>query len=276
MMEMDDNKLKELLQEEMMQEADRIMEEVNKDPSMKDVVAPEEIYERLKQQIREHEETIEHKEEISAENEELIRLGKIYKKNRSRRKYFVLVAAVVCLLAFGITSIGGAKKVFTEMKRMLGDKEQTVMNTQEKEGRLIDEIASEEDAYRIIDDDMDIYPVKMFYLPEGIEFEEAIIEEGIQSARLYYTDNEGRKIYYYIFTNHRSGSIGIDVEDKILQEYEKELEEVVIKVQEYLVSESDERRWIASFVYKNSQYSIMMMGIGENEVNKIIENLYFS
>jgi len=275
MMEMDDNKLKELLQEEMMQEADRIMEEVNSDPSMKDVVAPEEIYERLKQQIREHEETIEHKEEISAENEELIRLGKIYKKNRSRRKYFVLVAAVVCLLAFGITSIGGAKKVFTEMKRMLGDKEQTVMNTQEKEGRLIDDMADEEEAYEKISEILGYYPIKLLYLSEGMEFVEAVIEEEIQSARLYYTDDEGGKINYYIFTNHRSGSTGIDVEDKLINEYEKEINGTNVKITEYLIEENQTKRWKVVFVYDNAQYILRMTGLEAEEVEKIVENLYF-
>ena len=47
-----DKKMTRWIQEEMDREADLIMEEVNSDPSMKDVVAPEVIRERLFEQIR--------------------------------------------------------------------------------------------------------------------------------------------------------------------------------------------------------------------------------
>jgi len=54
-MEMEDKKLKRFLQEELNREADLIMEEVDSDPSLKDVVAPDEIYDNLMQQIHEYE-----------------------------------------------------------------------------------------------------------------------------------------------------------------------------------------------------------------------------
>ena len=54
-MEMEDKKLKRFLQDEMNREADLIMKEVDSDPSLKDVVAPEEIYDNLMQQIHDYE-----------------------------------------------------------------------------------------------------------------------------------------------------------------------------------------------------------------------------
>ena len=50
-----DEKLRRLLQEDMEKEADNLMEEVNKDPSLANVKAPEEIREKLFAQIREYE-----------------------------------------------------------------------------------------------------------------------------------------------------------------------------------------------------------------------------
>lgn len=276
-MEMEDKKLMQFLQDEMNREADLIMEEVYSEPSMRDVVAPEEIYDNLMQQIHEYEEEQANKKsQISEEEQELIRLGKLYKKKRSRRKYYVLLLAGVVVLAYGITSIGGGKKVFTEMKRMLGDKAQTVVNTQDEEGKVVDEIADVGEAYRKIDEEFDINPVKMYYLPEGMEFSEGVIEEESQSARLYYDDNKSGKITYYVFTNHRTGSMSIDVEDKEINKYEKEIGGTTVKVTEYLIEESNTRRWQVEFAHDDSQYLLRMTGIESEEVEKIIENLYFS
>ena len=276
-MEMEDKKLKRFLQDEMNREADLIMKEVDSDPSLKDVVAPEEIYDNLMQQIHEYEaEQASKNSQASEEEQELIRLGKLYKKKRSRRKYYVLLLAGVVVLAYGITSIGGGKKVFTEMKRMLGDKAQTVVNTQDEEGKVVDEIASEEDAYRRIDEDLGIYPVKMYYMPEGMSLVEATVEEELQSARLYYQNNQAGQIAYYIFSSNRTASMGMDVEDKVINEYKKEVEGTSVKVTEYLIKDSNARRWQVEFVYKDVQYLLRIMEVEADEVEKIIENLYFS
>ena len=50
--EWDDEKFRELLQEDAERDADRIVAEVNSDPSLKDVVAPEEIHDKLMGEIR--------------------------------------------------------------------------------------------------------------------------------------------------------------------------------------------------------------------------------
>ena len=231
-MEMEDKKLKRFLQDEMIREADLIMEEVDSDPSLKDVVAPNEIYDKLMQQIHEYEEEQANKNsQASEEEQELIRLGKLYKKKRSRRKYYVLLLAGVCVLAYGITSIGGGKKVFTEMKRMLGDKAQTVVNTQDEEGKVVErDTLNEEEAYEQINEKLGVYPVSMYYLPEGVDFVEAIIEEELQSARIYYSDNQKRNIQVGVFTKNRTSSMATDMEDVLLHEYEKEVNDILLNI----------------------------------------------
>lgn len=277
-MEMEDKKLKRFLQEELNREADLIMEEVDSDPSLKDVVAPDEIYDSLMQQIHEYEKEQANKNsQASEEEQELIRLGKLYKKKRSRRKYYVLLIAGVVVLAYGITSIGGGKKVFSEMKRMLGDKTQTVVNTQEKEGRLVDEMASEEDAYLQIEEELGIYPVKMYYMPEGMSFVEAVVLEESQSARLYYENEaEEKSIRVRVVAKNREGSISSDIEDVLLHEYDKEINGTILNIKEYQTEGNNTKRWSISFVHNDAHYSFMIMGIEEEEMNKIIENLYFS
>lgn len=276
-MKMDDNELKRLLQEGMEYEADCIMEEVNSDPNVKDVIAPEDLHENLMKQIQEHEEAKEKERENEAkEEQELIRLGKIYKKKRARRKYIVLIAAVVCALAVGTISFGDGKKVFTEIQRRLGDREQSVVNTDDSDGTVVDEIASEEEAYEQINEKFGFYPVKIIYLPEGMEFIEISVEENLQLARLCYADDKEGRLTYRIITKNRTTSSNTDVEDKFIQEYSKEINGVVINIQEYLVEETNVQRWKVSFTYEEAQYSMIISGMQGEEVDKIVENLFFS
>ena len=63
-------------------EADEILDEVNSDPSLKDVQAPEEIHDKLFEQIREYEKQKIY-DQLTEEDRELIQLGKV------SSKYFV-------------------------------------------------------------------------------------------------------------------------------------------------------------------------------------------
>ena len=277
-MEMEDKKLKRFLQDEMNREADLIMKEVDSDPSLSDVVAPDEIYDDLMQQIHEYEaEQANKNSQASEEEQELIRLGKLYKKKRSRRKYYVLLLAGVCVLAYGITSIGGGKKVFTEMKRMLGDKDSHVRVDSGEEKQFDSEKATREhDAYDEIEEKLGFYPVRLCYVPEGMSFVEASVEEEIQNARLYYSDNKDRILQFGIFTKNRTGSTGTDREDVLLREYDQNVNGIILNIKEYEVQDNSIIRWSVAFEYNDIQYTMLLMGINEEEMNKIIENLYFS
>ena len=82
-----DEEMKRFLQEELKKEADQIMREVEADPEVADLTAPSEIDQKLYEQIKQYKE--EHyapEETLSGEQQELIRLGKIYKRKQKRRK----------------------------------------------------------------------------------------------------------------------------------------------------------------------------------------------
>ena len=83
-----DEEMKRFLQEELKKEADQIMREVEADPEVADLTAPSEIDQKLYEQIKQYKE--EHyapEETLSGEQQELIRLGKIYKRKQKRRKW---------------------------------------------------------------------------------------------------------------------------------------------------------------------------------------------
>ena len=276
-MKINDAELKRLLQDGMDYEADCIMAEVESDPSMQDVVAPEAIYDNLLQQIREYEEEKEKENgSLSQEEQELIRLGKIYKKKRGRRKYLVLIAAIVCAFGVGTISFGGGKKVFTELQRMLGDRKQTVVNNGDGDRHIDRGDVSEEEAYKQIEEMFGFWPVRMYYLPEGMEFQEINIEENLQFAQLCYTNGKEGRLSYWIVTKHRTSSSTADVEDKLVQEYTKEVGGVDTIIQEYLIEENETTKWKVVFIYEDAQYSIVVTEISQQELERIVENLYFS
>lgn len=275
-MRMDDETLKRILQEGMNYDADCIMEEVNSDPNLQDVVIPEDMDANIKEEIdRIKAAQAQEQDKQAKEEQELIRLGKLYKKKRARNKYIILIAAVVCALGVGTISFGDGKKVFTEIKRALGDREQTVVNSGDEDRHIDRGVLSEEDAYEEINEKFGVWPVRMYYMPEGMHFIEAVFEEELQFAYLLYSDKGDRSISYNIVTKHRNSSSIVDVEDEFIREFEKKVQDVSINIREYEVEEDNTAKWDVRFVFEESQYTVVFDGFGEEEINKIVENLYF-
>lgn len=275
-MKMDDNELKRLLQEGMEYEADRIMAEVESDPTLKDVVAPEEIYIKLKQQIREHQEQEERDRQSQAkEDEELIRLGKIYKKKRSRRKYYVLLVAVLCALGVGTVSFGDGKKVFTKIQGIFDKGSYTRISDGSDDKFDGDTKTSEDDAFEEISEKFGFFPVRMFYLPEGVKFIEANLQEELQYVHIRYSDEKDKSISYQVLFKNRTGSSIIEIEDELLREIEKQVGETTVSIKEYEVKEDKATRWVVEFVFKEAKYTIIFSGIAEQEVEQTVEKLNF-
>lgn len=272
---MNDKKWKEFVQREMdkeMEEIEGVLEKINNDPVMREWKAPDGLHDRLLEQIREHE---AEKARLSDDEKELIRLGMVYKKRRKYYKLLVLAAAVVCALAVGVTSIGGPKRVMEKFGWNIGDREQTNIDTDDDRIKEPD-VVSEAEAYEKIEDEFGFYPVRLDYLPDGIEFDEIIITEGAENIYLNYIGDNQETLIYFIYPNYRTTSIGRDVEDELIDEYEKIVSDITIGIKEYLVEENQTSRYIAQFEYQNVYYVLRISNVEETEVEQIIENLYFN
>lgn len=269
-----DDKLKRLLQEEMKADAERIMEKVNSDPSLKDVEAPEIIRERLFQQIREYEES-KAQNYLSEEDKELIRLGKKYKKTRKRGKYLILIAAIVGILSIGVTSFGGPKRVWKEVEGMLAGKEQTYTDAGDDDRVVEIPTTSEEEAYKEVEEAFNFSPARFFYLPKGMDFVQLNLWEEMQNAQFIYENGKDGVIKYRMTTNYRTSSTGADVEDELVEEYEKAVNSTTIYVKKYLRGETKEEKWNIKFEHQDVQYALLINGISQEDVDKIIENLHF-
>jgi len=259
-------------EEELMEDAKRIMEEVNSNPALQNVTVPEEVHDRLFKAIREYEEEQE-RARLSNEEREWIRLGKVYQKKRKNRKYLVIAAVIVLAMAFGVTAAGGPEKLFETFKRETLGREQVRVNSQDGV-ELIGDV-DEEEAYEAIEDRYGFYPVKLNDLPEGIEFQENIIYDEIQRCQLIYGTKDKVDLVYYIRPNYRTGSMGHDVEDEKLEEYEFALEEAMAVVKQYEVDGIEHYRWSAEFEYQDVNYYLLAMDMEQTDFEKILENLYF-
>lgn len=248
---------------------DLILEEVNNDPELRDVKAPEDLHDRVFAQIREYEEQ-KRLAALSDEDKELLRLGKIYRKRLSRRKYVVLAAALVAVFAIGTVSFGEKENVLSFFERVFSGGEEVVTDSGSIEPvKYIDE----EEVLRKIEDTYDIDPIELEYLPQKTTFQEADFYEDMQEVYLYYGVGDEASIIYTIKPNFRESSYSTVVEDQKKQEYTLCVEDTDVLVKEYAITDSSMNRWCASWVFQDVQYVLNITDMEQSDVELIINNL---
>lgn len=271
---MNEKKWKRFLKNEMdkeMQEIDSILEEMENNPDTKGLQAPDTMWEGLAAKIQAAQ---ENEERLTDEEQELIRLGMVYKKRKKWNKVAVLVAAVICMLAIGVTSMGGPSKVIQKVQGMLESRE--CINTDTEDGRMqAIETISEVEAYQKIEADFGFYPVALDYLPDGMEFTSVITADDAQNVYLCYEGQNDDVIIYFMYSNYRTSSLGKDVEDALSDEYTEVILNHVIEVKKYSNEDLQGYRYMISFEHQNVYYLLEINNVADAEVKKIVENLYF-
>lgn len=259
---------------ELIKETELFMEEVYKDPIAANAEVPPDLRERVFKEIRarQAEKAERAREMLCNEDKELLRLGKLYKKQRKVRKYLVLAAVLVFVVAFGITSIGDAEKIFERFHWDLADREQVNVDSDDENVAPMTNV-EEEQVYEQVEDAFGFYPVRLNYLPEKVGLLEAEVNEEIQYIYMMY-GKEAVNISYQIRPNYRESSWGKDIEDELVEESKIMVNDVEISMKKYCVT-PNMVRWLVGFEYQNTSYSIMLMDLNEEEVNNIINGLYF-
>jgi len=133
---------------------------------------------------------------------------------------------------------------------------------------------SEDEAYQEIEDRFEVLAVRMNYLPKETEFLEMNIGESIQGIHLIYGKDNMVKVGMIIRPNYRTGSIGKDMEDNYIEEYVEGNEYTTITMRKYDVDGNEERWWV-QFAYQETLYSLTIMNSSKEEVEMIVDNLYF-
>ncbi len=267
-------KMKQFLQKQSDKEADDILAQINADPEMADVHAPEEMEEALFARIDAYEKENAHRN-LSEEDKELIELGKAYKKHRKRRKFTAVASLVlVGVMVSGITAMGGPEKVVEVVRRMVEERDHTVVNADNERVESVKEV-TEWKAFGEIEKEFGFTPVKMYYVPEGVDFQECLINREVQYINMLYQSKDDRIIICVIRPNYKVSSTGSDVEDILINEYKKTVDEREIVIKQYMVEENGEDRWIAEFQEGTVYYFLQMYNLDKVEVDKITDKLYF-
>lgn len=267
--------MKRFLQEELKKEAEEILQEVEADPEVENLKAPEEIDDKLYEQIRQYKEKQDAPEEaLSEQQQEWIRLGKIYQSKRKKRKYVVLATSMMAAFAVGITSFGEPERIFEKFNHMMAGRDQIVLNSDD-ENVTEAKTSTEEEAYQKIKDEFGFEPVRMYYLPEGMKFQEGTIFEEMQNVQIVYGGNVNEILRYQIVIDYRNSSIGLDIEDELVEREELKVEKVPIEIKYYKVKNSNETHIKAMFEYKDIRYFVSGNNLKEEEFKKILKNLKF-
>lgn len=262
---------KELIEAEMEREAEEIMEEVNSNPAIRDAQTPAGLRDALFQQIQEHEKQKIY-DQLTEEDRELIQLGKCYKKQRKLGRYLVCAAAVVFLLAMGTVSLGEGEKISKVISRLFAGREQTVSNSGDTDPSIYNE---EAEIREKIEETYGFNPVRLMYLPKDTTFYEGSFCGEMQGVNLIYEVNERSSLIYIIRPDYRTSSIGIDIEDEKVQEYQMTVNDVEVTVAEYIIEKSGTQKWTAHFEYEDVLYLLRVTDIEQKEMEKIVNNLHF-
>lgn len=244
----------------------------------------------MEQTRKETEEAINH---LSEEDREALELGrkmlkagigkkdpeepsgkKVRRKKKPLKMYLALAAVIVCVLAMGITSMGGPERIVRMMTQNVGDREvdQVDSNHTDKENKVI-EGEEEEKAYQEIRDAFGTEVVKVSICLPEMRFDSMELDKDKQKADVYYYYNN-KTIAYCINLPYRDGSWGVDFEDPIDKEYSKEIQGCKIEITKYKPNQKGLPRWDARFEYDNTEY-LLTGTMKQQDFEKILNNLIF-
>lgn len=253
----------------------------------------EAVLARVREQIRAYEMEQAEKEAInhlSEEDREALELGhkmlkagigqkdpeepsgkKVRRKKKPLKIYLALAAVIVCVLAMGITSMGGPERIVRMMTQNVGDREVEKSSTSHKIKMIEGE--DEEKAYQKIGDNFATDVVKICICLPEMRFDSMELDKDKQMADMYYYYNN-KTIAYCINLPYRDGSWGIDFEDPIDKEYSKEIQGCTIEITKYKPNQKGLPRWDARFEYNNIEY-LLTGTMKQQEFDKILKKLIF-
>ena len=287
----EEEQFKALLEKQMRREAEQIEEELENNPEIAGLSPDDSAKDKLYEKIEEYERQ-QAVRRLSPEDQEALRLGRQIQKEKAlerkntvdsqsgsghgKKRFFKRLAGVaamfVIVAAVGITGVGGPDRVMEVLQQVVGGREMTQVESDDKDILNSNEV-EEEKAYQKIKDELGIDPVRITNSQTEMSFKYAEIDQELQTAYLLYI-NQGKTMSYIINSSHIDGAWGIDVEDTLIYEYKYILDKVEILIREYKIEGANETEYYASFDYKDIHYQLLGM-MKRRELEEILNNLHF-
>lgn len=199
---------------------------------------------------------------------------KVRMRKRRKKTIVALAVALIAVLGVGMTSFGDGGFVAETVDRILGGRKTTNINSESDDTDVTQqEEITEEKVFQQIKDEFGFDVVRLDYKPFDMRMTDYILEQEFMTTIIYY--QYGKNIFTYTITPaYQDFSFGYDIEDTIVDEYVKIVENTKIQVTEYLIEESNQQEFSAEFEYKDVTY-ILTGIIEKDEFEKILENLHF-
>ena len=199
---------------------------------------------------------------------------KIHYRRKPLKIYLALAAVIVCVMAMGITSMGGPERVVRMVKQAVGDRdvEQSDSNKGKQRNKIIMG-EDEEESYQEIRDAFGTDVVKIATILKGMEFDTINLDKDNQVAELYYIYNK-KTVAYFINVPYRESSWGTDIEDPVEKEYSKKVNGCKIDITLYKADKSGWPRCRAKFTYNSIDYLITGT-MSQEDFEKLLKNLIF-
>lgn len=190
---------------------------------------------------------------------------------RKLRVCLILAAAMILVMAVGITSLGGPERVIQMLTQNVGEREVEQVDSSEDNLVIVEE--NEEEAYQMISEEFGVEVVKILGKPKDMEYNKMFYEESLKLAEVQYLKNE-QIIVLYINASYSQASFGIDMEDKIVDKYEYDNGKCKITVMEYDVLDTKSKKYSAQFSYNNLEY-FLLGNIAKDEFEDVLNGLFF-
>ena len=275
--------LEEIIREELHKEAEetrRIVEASETEELSRD--RKEAIRQNLKEQIDEYKKEKVY-EQLSPEDREALELSRQIGRERyvaqekpGRKRFGKIalnLAAVLALVSIlGITSVGGPARLVEMVRTMVGEREVIKVNSDEENLKIAEE--REEEAYQRIKDAFGVDPVKIIVRPKQLKFAKLNLDQELQIAEMYYQYNE-ENVVYFVNASYANTSWGVDAEDVVIDSYNKKRSGQEIKIQEYQIEGTEQKRYSASYTFNGVEY-FLIGTMSKADFELIIENLHFN
>lgn len=190
---------------------------------------------------------------------------------RKLRVCLILAAAMILVMAVGITSLGGPERVIQMLTQNVGEREVEQVDSSEDNLVIVEE--DEEEAYQMISEEFGVEPIRIINKPQEFYFYEMLFDKSMQMAEINYFLGD-QKLIIYIYAPYSEFSLGIDLEDEVTGKYKIEDGECDILITEYEVDNRQEKKYTAEFTYNTLEYFVVGQ-VEKEEFEKVLSGFYF-
>lgn len=302
--ELEDAAMDRFLRQSIMEDADRIERELNEDPKLIGIGASDDLFGKIVEELKtkgiwedEKETKVDEKPEpaqeeqqkpaiydmLSEADREALAFGyqmqkkeqerkeKRKKRNRRLKHVSAAVVALVFVGGIGFSTEASRRWIFQVGDAIVENFGVSIKNNfVEEENRIRIWNENEETALQEIKQKVDISPVKLMYLPQGMRFLSYDIDTESLCANIFYEYRDSMFIVY-MFNNETENVFYYHVDEK-LKEKEKIVTEQNIIISVYESEYKGAKSCMASFEH-DGDYYYCVSSIEYSEIKKILKYL---